>query len=59
MLSSETAHCLVLTVVLIKINCFLFPAAEDIAHAVVFLLSDKSDMITGTALSVDGGMLVT
>ena len=37
---------------------FVFLAVEDVANAVAFLLSDKSDMITGTALAVDGGMLV-
>lgn len=28
---------------------------EDIAHAAVFLASDEAEMITGTALEVDGG----
>jgi 3-oxoacyl-[acyl-carrier protein] reductase len=28
---------------------------EDIAHAAAFLASDEADMITGTALEVDGG----
>lgn len=32
--------------------------AEDIANAFVFLASDKASYITGTVLSVDGGMLV-
>ncbi|MCV9996606.1 SDR family oxidoreductase [Paeniglutamicibacter sp. ZC-3] len=30
-------------------------SAEDVAHAVQFLLSDEASWITGTALSVDGG----
>ena len=29
------------------------------AHAVLYLLSDKSDMINGTTLMVDGGVLVS
>ncbi|MFE0098936.1 SDR family NAD(P)-dependent oxidoreductase [Streptomyces sp. NPDC059009] len=28
---------------------------EDVAHAILFLASDKSSFITGTALTVDGG----
>ena len=35
-----------------------FPAEMDVANAVLFLLSDKSDMITGTTLLIDGGMAV-
>ena len=33
-----------------------FATAEDIANARVFLLSDASGCITGTALKIDGGM---
>jgi glucose 1-dehydrogenase len=31
---------------------------EDVAHAVVWLASDESDYITGTTLTVDGGMML-
>ena len=31
--------------------------AEDVANAVLFLASDEASFITGTALTVDGGML--
>jgi NAD(P)-dependent dehydrogenase (short-subunit alcohol dehydrogenase family) len=31
---------------------------EDVAHAAVFLLSDASRWITGTALVLDGGRLL-
>ena len=34
-----------------------FDTTEDIAKAVLFLASDRSDMITGHLLPVDGGML--
>ena len=30
---------------------------EDVANAVLFLASDEASFITGTALTVDGGML--
>lgn len=32
-----------------------FPGTEDVANAVVFLLSDKAAFITGVILPVDGG----
>jgi 3(or 17)beta-hydroxysteroid dehydrogenase len=32
---------------------------EDIAHAVLFLLSDESRFVTGTQLIVDGGMTLS
>ena len=38
---------------------FLFVAEEDVANAVLYLLSDKSDMITGTNLLVDGGVVIS
>ena len=31
---------------------------EDIVNATLLLLSDKSDMITGSMLPVDGGRLI-
>jgi len=34
-----------------------YGAGEDIANAVAFLASDKAHYITGTSLTVDGGML--
>ena len=37
---------------------FSLSAEEDIANAVLYLLSDKSDMITGTTLLVDGGAAI-
>jgi 3-oxoacyl-[acyl-carrier protein] reductase len=30
---------------------------EDIAHAYAFLASDQASFITGTTLSVDGGVI--
>lgn len=32
---------------------------EDVAHAILFLASDEAAMCTGTALDVDGGILVS
>jgi NAD(P)-dependent dehydrogenase (short-subunit alcohol dehydrogenase family) len=32
-----------------------FGEPEDVAHAVVYLLSDAARWVTGTALVVDGG----
>ncbi|KAG8565096.1 hypothetical protein GDO81_012711, partial [Engystomops pustulosus] len=36
-----------------------FAEVDDVVHSVLFLLSDKSAMITGACLPVDGGFLVT
>ncbi|XP_023247530.1 L-xylulose reductase-like [Copidosoma floridanum] len=36
-----------------------FAEVEDVVDAVVYLLSDRSSMITGTGLPVDGGYLTT
>jgi NAD(P)-dependent dehydrogenase (short-subunit alcohol dehydrogenase family) len=34
------------------------PQAADVAHAILFFLSDRSSMITGGALTPDGGILI-
>ncbi len=34
-------------------------SAEDVANAILFLASDEASMCTGTALDVDGGILVS
>ena len=43
----------------IKNNCwttlYMFSEPEDIADAIIFLLSEKSRMINGITLPVDGG----
>ena len=36
-----------------------FAEPVDVAHAVAYLLSDHSDMITGATLPIDGGFLAT
>ena len=41
----------------ISYMCF-FAEVEDIVHAVLYLLSDKADMINGITLHVDGGYSV-
>jgi L-xylulose reductase len=35
----------------------LFSETDDIANAVIYMLSDYSTMVNGTALVVDGGFL--
>lgn len=30
--------------------------AEDVAHAVCYLASDDADFVTGTVLTIDGGL---
>ena len=35
-----------------------FGEADDIAHLVAFIASDKSDYMTGQIVSVDGGMAI-
>ncbi|CAH0558881.1 unnamed protein product [Brassicogethes aeneus] len=42
---------------LAKIPMNRFAKIEDVVEAVIFLLSDKASMITGTCLPVDGGFL--
>ncbi|XP_044155099.1 L-xylulose reductase-like [Bufo gargarizans] len=36
-----------------------FAEVDEVVHSILFLLSDKSTMITGSCLPVDGGFLVT
>ena len=36
--------------------CLLFSELTDIVHSVLYLLSDKADMINGVTLLVDGGL---
>ncbi|RWS01900.1 L-xylulose reductase-like protein [Leptotrombidium deliense] len=38
-----------------RIPLHRFAEVEDVVHAIIFLLSDKADMITGTCLPIDGG----
>lgn len=40
-----------------KIPLGRFAEVEEVIHAILFLLSDKASMITGTTLPVDGGFL--
>ena len=35
--------------------CF-FAEVEDVVHAVLYVLSDKADMVNGITLFVDGGL---
>ncbi|KAB0793024.1 hypothetical protein PPYR_12644 [Photinus pyralis] len=42
-----------------KIPLKRFAEVDEVVDAVLFLLSDKANMITGTCLSVDGGCLAT
>ena len=35
---------------------YFFAEVKDVVHAVMFLLSDQSDMINGASLFVDGGV---
>jgi NAD(P)-dependent dehydrogenase (short-subunit alcohol dehydrogenase family) len=37
----------------------MFTEEEDVVNATIFLLSDKSSMINGAILPVDGGMVVS
>ena len=36
-----------------------FAQPIDVAHGVVYLLSDASSFVTGTALKIDGGMTLS
>jgi len=40
-----------------KIPMGKFAQVEDVVHPILFLLSDKSDMINGVTLPIDGGFL--
>lgn len=42
-----------------KIPLGRWVSAEDVANAILFLASDEAGMCTGTALDVDGGILVS
>lgn len=44
---------------LAKIPLGRFAYPKDVAHAVVYLLSDKADMIHGITMPIDGGFLST
>jgi 3-oxoacyl-[acyl-carrier protein] reductase len=35
-----------------------FSTPEDVAHAAVYLCSDESSLVTGSALMVDGGRTI-
>lgn len=37
----------------------MFPEEEDVVNATIFLLDDKSSMLNGALLPVDGGMIVS
>ena len=37
----------------------LIPEVDDVVNSILFLLSDKSAMTTGSSLMVDGGFLVS
>ena len=34
-----------------------FPEVKDVVHPILYLLSDKADMINGVTLPIDGGYL--
>jgi L-xylulose reductase len=40
-------------------NLLTFAEVEEVIHAILFLMSDKSSMINGITLPVDGGFLAT
>ena len=48
----------VLRKIIAKIPVGRIGHAEDIARAVAFLTADESDFITGSTISVNGGMLM-
>ena len=42
---------------LMEFRIFVFAEVKDVVHPVLYLLSDKSDMISGITMPVDGGAL--
>lgn len=46
-----------LSMCLIPVVSFRFAEIQDVVDTVLYLLSDKASMITGTCLPVDGGFL--
>ena len=40
---------------LINVSIHLFSEPDDVAEAIIFLLSDKSKMLNGITMPVDGG----
>ena len=42
-----------------NLTVLYFTEVEDVVRPVLYLLSDKSDMINGATLPVDGGLLAS
>jgi NAD(P)-dependent dehydrogenase (short-subunit alcohol dehydrogenase family) len=57
MTSKRTPEQLAATAAKIPLGRWVMP--EDVANAILFLASDEAAMCTGTALDVDGGILVS
>ncbi len=41
------------------ISFFLLPETSDVVDAIVFLLSDKSAMVNGVIMPIDGGLIIS